>query len=126
MDDAFESWCPELEEGVWLATPCDEDARRYVLWFSSNDVRRRAGAVPCWWHASVEDVERIRGITWPWAALAVKLRNEGLARSLADLAAHASMGARGRRIAEAFTEDCADEPKLARRRRADAVLTEGR
>lgn len=102
--------CLADTQGIRWRYGCSAVEYERWLYFAANPLRRASQAKPCWWHASVEDIERVRGVTWTWAALAVKLRNEGEAPTLATLAEHAQMSTRGKRIADAFTESCAHHP----------------
>lgn len=100
-------WCLGNEGPVFWARACNLEESHAALFEATNGARRWSGAPSCWWHASVEEIARVRGVTWPWAALAVKIRDEEGPVDLASLAADARMGTRGARIAAAMTDRCA-------------------
>lgn len=51
--------CHGFEDGVLVAGTCD---RSDPLWYADEHLRRAAAAPVCWWHASPERLQDIRGV----------------------------------------------------------------
>lgn len=66
--------CVGSIEPVVRTQPCDARALKAWKWSAPNDVRNAMGEAPCWWHANVEDLSKISGITEAWADRIVQER----------------------------------------------------
>lgn len=51
--------CHAFQDGVLTAGRCDASD---PLWYADERLRRAAGAPVCWWHASPERLQDIRGV----------------------------------------------------------------
>lgn len=105
-----ESVCVEHRQGLLYGFRCNETLASARGFSAPNDVRRALHLLPCWWHADVNDVARVRGISWSYAALAIKLRNEHWPMALEQIKIREELGSRGPKIAQAFTEECSLHP----------------
>ena len=103
--------CMRRVGSVFFVVACGGVAYERGLFGASNDLRIASGAPACWWHASWQDLQRVRGITESNAMLAVKLRERETRLARPEELSEA-MGAHRARLLTTHTSlRCALEPR---------------
>lgn len=103
--------CLRRVASAFFVVDCGGGGYARWLFAAANDLRVASGAPPCWWHASWQDLQRVRGISESHAMLAVKLRERETRLARPEELAEA-MGAHRARLLTANTSmRCAMQPR---------------